>query len=212
MVPTRHLAGHLLDRIPIKHVAVAGLLLATLGEGSAALVDQRTALAAGLAVASMGIGAVFVTAFRSALASAGPEEGGVRSAVVSTAHELGGAVGVALLSTLAASALAAVHPASGGFCTAYGTAAGIALAAAAIAAVLVPAVRLQHTTATTTERRTNHQHRRRHAHVRSSHLPHHPPSRARGPRAPAPAPTEPPNERQMVDAAEPYDVRRAATD
>jgi len=140
-----HVGGHLLDRLPTRHVAVAGLLLAMLGEGLAAIIGDRAALAAGLAGASLGIGAVFVTAFRSALASAGPEEGGLRSAVVSTAHELGGAFGVALLSTLAASALASAHPSPGGFSTAFGAAAGIALVGAVVACVLVPAMPPQST-------------------------------------------------------------------
>ncbi|MGH3374366.1 MAG: hypothetical protein ACRDP6_06480 [Actinoallomurus sp.] len=123
-------------------MAIAGLGLAAIGEGLAATVDgRRTALVIGMSLAAVGIGAVFVTAFRSALATAGPTDGGLRSAVVSTAHELGGAFGVAVLSTVAASALAATHPAPDGFSAAYGCAALAAAVAALVAIVLVPTSR-----------------------------------------------------------------------
>ncbi|KNX38675.1 MFS transporter [Luteipulveratus halotolerans] len=136
------LAGRLLDRVSPRVVAVPGLLLAGAGEGLAAVVDgSRLALVVGLAVAAVGIGAVFVTAFRSALSSAGPTDGGLRSAVVGTAHELGGAFGVAALSTVAAVALTAAHPVASDFTPAYAWAALAALASAAVAAVLVPARR-----------------------------------------------------------------------
>jgi len=142
-----HAAGGLLDRVAPRFVAFGGLAIAALGEALAALgASSRPALVGGLALAALGIGAVFVTAFRSALASAGPADGGLRSAVVNTAHELGGAFGVALLSTVAAAALMATRPRPGDFSVAYAGAAWAALAAALIALVLVPATRPTPTT------------------------------------------------------------------
>ena len=134
-----HLAGRLLDRVAPRLVAVGGLVLAAVGDGVVSLVvGQRAVLAAGLCLAAIGIGAVFVTAFRVALASAGPSEGGLRSALVSTAHELGGAVGVAVLSTVAAAALSATAPMPGDFAIAYAAAAIAAAAGALIAGAVVP--------------------------------------------------------------------------
>jgi len=133
------LAGQLLDRLPARLVAIAGLGLAAIGEGLAAGGDgRRTTLIVGLALAALGIGAVFVTAFRTALATAGPTDGGLRSALVATAHELGGAFGVAVLSTLAATALTTARPGPGDFSTAYTTAAITAAVAVLVAAALVP--------------------------------------------------------------------------
>ncbi len=137
-------AGRVLDRIPARWVATVGLALAALGEGVAAAVGLgRPGLLVGLTIAALGIGAVFVTAFTAALASARPEDRGLRSAVVSTAHELGGAFGVAMLSTLAAVGLAAVRPMPADFSTAFAAAAGLAAVGAALAPAIVPAVRRQ---------------------------------------------------------------------
>jgi len=54
-----------------------------------------------VAVTGLGIGATFVTAFTTSLSDAGPAEGGLRSALVNRFHELGGAAGVAVLSSVA---------------------------------------------------------------------------------------------------------------
>ena len=77
----------------------------------------------------------------SALASAGPTDGGLRSALVGTAHELGGAFGVALLSTVAGTALMAARPEPQEFTTAYASAAIAAGLAALVALLVVPATR-----------------------------------------------------------------------
>jgi EmrB/QacA subfamily drug resistance transporter len=135
------IAGRLLRRVPARWVATLGLGLAAVGEGGAALEQGRAVLITGLAVAAFGIGTVFVTAFTAGLATAGPQDRGLRSAVISTAHELGGAFGVAGLSSLAGSALAARHPAPGDFSSTFLTAAAVAAVTAVLAAVLVPAVR-----------------------------------------------------------------------
>lgn len=134
-----NIAGQLLDRIPARTVAIAGFLLAAAGEALAAVViDSRVALLAGLSLAALGIGALFVTAFRSALAGTRADERGLRSAVVGTAHELGGAIGVAVLSTAAAGALTTTLPATSDFVAAYTWAAVSALCGAVLAGVLVP--------------------------------------------------------------------------
>jgi hypothetical protein len=95
----------------------------------------------GLTVAALGIGCCFVTAFTASLTDAPAAESGLRSALVNTFHELGGAAGVAVASTIAGAALVAAHPAVGDFRTAVTAGAASALAAAVVAAFLVPPVR-----------------------------------------------------------------------
>lgn len=133
-------AGRLLQRVTARWMAVGGLTVAAVGEGVAAgFTEHRAVFVAGLAVAAAGIGAVFVTAFTAALNTAREQDRGVRSAVVSTAHELGGAFGVAMVSTIAGSALALRHPWPGDFAVAFGAGAGAATVTAIIAVFLVPA-------------------------------------------------------------------------
>ncbi len=135
-----HLGGRLLTRISARVVAAAGLTVAAAGQGIAAASGPAALLVTGLAVAALGTGAIFVTAFTAALASADPAVAGLRSAIVNTFHELGGAFGVAVLSTVVGSALATTAPAAGDFTPAFTVAAVIGLAAAGIALAVVPPV------------------------------------------------------------------------
>jgi MFS family permease len=135
-----HLGGRLLTRISARFVAAAGLTVAAAGQGIAAASGPAALLVTGLAVAALGTGAIFVTAFTAALASADPAVAGLRSAIVNTFHELGGAIGVAVLSTVVGAALATAAPAAGDFAPAFAVGAVIGLAAAGIALVLVPPV------------------------------------------------------------------------
>jgi EmrB/QacA subfamily drug resistance transporter len=133
-------AGRLVAVIPAPAVAAIGLALAGIGNATAAMHAGPVGLVAGLAVAALGIGATFVTAFTVALADADPSVAGLRSAIVTTFHELGGAFGVAVLSSAAGAALTASHPLAHDFTTAYTVAAVAAAVSAVIAAVLVPRV------------------------------------------------------------------------
>ena len=135
-----HAAGHVLARVPARAVAVAGLALAAAGYGTAVLWAGPAQLVTGMSVASLGVGGCFVTAFTASLADAPAAEGGLRGALVSTFHELGGAAGVALLSTVAGAALVAARPAASAFRGGFTAGAACALAAALVAAFLVPSV------------------------------------------------------------------------
>jgi hypothetical protein len=135
-----HAAGRLLTHLPARAVAAGGLLLAAGGNALAASTSGAVPLVVGLAVGALGIGATFVTAFGAALADADPVTAGLRSAIVSTFHELGGAFGVAVLSTVAGTALVATRPEASAFGHAFTVAAVVAGVAAAVAAVVVPAV------------------------------------------------------------------------
>lgn len=135
-----HTATHVLARVPARAVATAGLLLAGAGYGTAALWPWPAQAVTGMSVAALGIGCCFVTAFTASLADVQAAEGGLRSAIVSTFHELGGAAGVAAVSTVAGAAMVAARPAASAFRGAFTAGAACALAAAVIAAFLVPAV------------------------------------------------------------------------
>jgi hypothetical protein len=130
----------LLARISARTVAVAGLALAAAGYALAARWPQPAVMVTGLSIAALGIGATFVTAFTASLTDAAAAEGGLRSALVNTFHELGGAVGVAVLSSAAGVGLVMAHLGSHDFARAFTAGAAGAAVCLAIAAVLVPAV------------------------------------------------------------------------
>jgi len=136
-----------LTRVNTRIVAVAGLALAAAGYAIAARWLQPAAMVTGLSIASLGIGATFVTAFTASLTDAAPDQAGLRSALVNTFHELGGAAGVAVLSSAAGAGLIAARVASHDFTRAFTVAAVIAAIAVVTAAVLVPAVRRKPTAA-----------------------------------------------------------------
>ena len=133
--------SQLLTRVSARIIAVTGLALAAAGYAIAARWPQPAAMVTGLSIATLGIGASFVTAFTASLTDAAPAEGGLRSALVNTFHELGGAAGVAVLSSAAGAGLVMAQLASRDFTRAFTVGAVIAAVAVAIAAVLVPAVR-----------------------------------------------------------------------
>ena len=136
-----HLAARLAAVAGTRWVAVCALLLVAGGSG---LLTQLTATASpwlavapGLVAGALGIGAIFVTATTTALASTPPEEAGLASGVINTFHEVGGSIGVAVLSTVAAAGITYGH--MSGFTHAF-TLSAVTAAAAALAAVfLIPA-------------------------------------------------------------------------
>jgi MFS family permease len=136
-----HLAGRLLVWSNAKVVATAGLTLVAGGYAAAALWTEPEVLVTGLSVAAFGIGATFVTAFTAALTDVGDHERGLRSALVSTFHELGGAAGVAVIASVVGAALVAPGVTPGDFSSGFTTAAIAAVAAAVISVLLVPTVR-----------------------------------------------------------------------
>jgi hypothetical protein len=142
-------ASQALTRLNARVVAVAGLALAAAGYAVAAHWAQPAAMVAGLSVAALGIGATFVTAFTASLTDAAPAEAGLRSALVNTFHELGGAAGVAVLSSAAGAGLVAARLAGDGFTHAFTIGAVAAAASLAVAAALVPAVLRRPAAATT---------------------------------------------------------------
>jgi hypothetical protein len=90
--------------------------------------------------AAVGIGAIFVTAFSATMSQVEAHEAGVASGVINTFHELGGAIGVAVVSTVASSSVAVGTGAVsvGGFTDGYLVCAISAAVSALVALVLVP--------------------------------------------------------------------------
>jgi fucose permease len=136
------LAGRLIGTLGGRPAAVAGFLFTAAGIGLMTQISPQgnvyTTLLPGFLIAALGIGPAFVAATTTALASAPHKEAGVASGIVNTFHELGGSIGVAFVSTVAASSLAPGVTGVGGFTTALMAAAITAGVAAVIALALVP--------------------------------------------------------------------------
>jgi EmrB/QacA subfamily drug resistance transporter len=138
------LGAHLLGRVGGRPVAVGGFALVAVGAGWLTQVDPGMSVATSVLpaflLAALGIGPVFVTATSTTLANVPHDESGVASGVVNTFHELGGSIGVAVVSTIAASSLAGAG--IDGFANGYLAWALVAGVAALVALALVPAGRL----------------------------------------------------------------------
>lgn len=135
-----HGGGHLVAHAGTRRLAVAAALLAAAGAGLAALVHSPAALVGGMAVSALGLGAGFVAASVAALSGPSADDGGARSGLLNTCHELGGALGVALLSATVlhgAGGVAAPGVAVAGFWALSAA----ALVAAGLAFVAMPRVR-----------------------------------------------------------------------
>ncbi|MFJ3795429.1 MFS transporter [Streptomyces sp. NPDC090088] len=135
-----HLGSRLVGRIGSRTTAVAGMVVAAGGSLPPAWLSADdnvyAGLLPGLVTASFGLGAVFVTATTTALAMVADEEAGLASGVVNTFHEVGGSIGVAVMSTVAAAGIE--HGAVGGFTDAFTLGAVAAAATALVAVALVP--------------------------------------------------------------------------
>jgi hypothetical protein len=134
-----HLASRALAALDARVIASSALAMAGIGAAVAARWPSPVTVVLGLTIAALGVGAVFVTAFTAALSGVQAHESGLRSAVVNTFHELGGAIGVAVVSSLVGAGLTAAHPGTSGFTRAFAVCAVAALAASVLAAFIVPA-------------------------------------------------------------------------
>jgi EmrB/QacA subfamily drug resistance transporter len=133
-----HLGSRFVGTLGGRPTAAAGLAIAAAGTFPLTRLSADGSVYAGLmpglAVASLGLGAVFVTATTTALGMIAHEEAGLASGVVNTFHEVGGSVGVAVLSTVAAAGIE--RGAVGGFTDAF-TVSAVTAAVAAVAALFV---------------------------------------------------------------------------
>jgi predicted MFS family arabinose efflux permease len=147
------IAQQLIRRLGVRGVAVVGILLAAAGMTVLTQVPVNGSYAAdllpGLIPMSIGMGLVFVPITLLGTGGVGREDAGLASGLFNTAQQVGGSLGLAILSTLAASKTAgllgshASHAATiaarvSGYQVAFGAAAAM-LAAGAI--ILVVALR-----------------------------------------------------------------------
>ncbi|SDD57273.1 DHA2 family efflux MFS transporter permease subunit [Rhodococcus tukisamuensis] len=150
--------GVLLPRVGPRLLITTGLVVAALGM---ALLAQLTVdstyglhILPGLILLGTGMGMVFAPGMQGAITGVEPEDAGVASATVNTMQQVGGSIGTALLSTVAATAatdyltglepgpqtmaMAAVHS----YTTTFWWAAAIFTAGAVISAFLLPGGKL----------------------------------------------------------------------
>lgn len=138
--------AHLLGKLGGRPVAATGFALAAAGmallAGISAGDDAVTGVLPGFVLASAGLGMAFVAATTTALSRVDPQRAGLVSGVVTTAHELGAALGVAVASTIAGASVeggaAATSLVVAGFGDAFLAGAVLAGVAAAAATRLLP--------------------------------------------------------------------------
>jgi EmrB/QacA subfamily drug resistance transporter len=133
-----HSGSRAVTKVDRRVLAAGSLAIIAAGCGLAAAAGGPVSLVAGLSVAAIGVGAAMVTAVTAALTAVTPSEAGARSGVVNTFHELGGALGVAVLSTVAASDVTG-EISTTGVSLAFTVGAAVAVAAAPLSTLVVPA-------------------------------------------------------------------------
>ncbi|MEV3933770.1 MFS transporter [Streptomyces sp. NPDC049944] len=151
------IGARLMTRVPPRLLMGPGFLTAAVGMLLLTQLDIDTSYAAvilpGQLLLGLGMGAAFMPAMSLATHGIEPRDAGVASAMVNTSQQVGGAIGTALLNTIAASATTAyvVDHAAGasdpkllqlqamvsGFAAAIWWAVGILVAASAIAVTLI---------------------------------------------------------------------------
>lgn len=98
----------LLARVGPRPLIPTGMALASLGVGFLAFIDVDssywTAVLPGLIACGCGLSLIIAPSFASATLRVQPRDTGVASAMLNTSQQIGGAIGTALLSTVAASA------------------------------------------------------------------------------------------------------------
>lgn len=147
IVAAARLASHLLPRIGTRPLMVAGLGIA--GSGALLLTavparaDYVADLLPGFLALGFGIGLTFVSVSVAAMTQISHDEAGLASGLMTTAHELGAALGVAVLAAVATSGIAEHTPAAlaAGYADGFTVAAAVAGLLAVAAAVVVPSVR-----------------------------------------------------------------------
>jgi EmrB/QacA subfamily drug resistance transporter len=147
LVVGTHVAGHVMGHASPRHLAVAGLLTTAVGATMLSTASSTASYAAnllpGLMVVGVGTGAVFVAVSASAMAGVPAQHAGMASGFLMTGHEVGAALGVAVLSAVASSAgsFTTVHGASAAFSRGFVAAAVLAALVALFALLRMPATR-----------------------------------------------------------------------
>ncbi|MFC9688870.1 MFS transporter [Kribbella sp. NPDC056951] len=105
---TARISGALADRTSPGRLSAAGALLVALGLLLLVRIEPASSYAAtllpGLVVAGLGLGLTFVPLTTAAMSSAGPTDSGIASALFNAAQQIGGALGLAVLTTISTAA------------------------------------------------------------------------------------------------------------
>jgi predicted MFS family arabinose efflux permease len=137
-----HLASRLLPRAGSRALIVAGLLVmgagALLLTGVSAHSGYLTGFLPGLLVVGMGTGLVFPATVVTAMSDIAEDRAGLASGLMTTAHEIGAALGVAMFSAVAVAVGGGI---AAGYRHGFVVAAAVAAGLAVVAALAVPAVR-----------------------------------------------------------------------
>ena len=140
-----HTTSRLLPRAGSRALSVAGLALMGGGALLLSAVSARsgylTGVLPGLLLVGAGTGVVFAAASVTALSDADDDRAGVASGLLTTAHDIGAALGVAVFSAVAAAQASAGAGFAVGYRHGFIVAAVIAAAVAVIALLALPAVR-----------------------------------------------------------------------
>lgn len=145
MVGMALIAPRVIATIGPKRTTVAGLAILAVGLGWLSRVDPDGSflvdvLPASL-VAALGMALAFIPSLGTAITSAAPDEGGLASGIVNTSYQVGSALGLAVITAVAAAAgaSAATDPVArtDGYSAAFLAAAVVALAGAVASAALL---------------------------------------------------------------------------
>ena len=138
-----HISGHAISKHGVRAplaaafaiTAVGMFLLSRVGEHGTYVAD----LLPGMLIAGLGLGIAVVTVSMAVLAGARQDEAGMISGLASTGHEIGGTLGIAIFSTIAAGSGAILGPqVASGIEHAFSIAALVATLASGAALVLLP--------------------------------------------------------------------------
>jgi EmrB/QacA subfamily drug resistance transporter len=139
-----HVAGELMQRFGPRTVVVAGLALVTAAAAQLGLVPSGTSywlhLLPGFVVLGIGVGLAFPAVQITAMVDVDHERAGHASGLIMTAHEIGAALGVAVLSAIALGS-GAIGTASLSYGDGYAAAGVIAVLMAVLATFTVTSVR-----------------------------------------------------------------------
>jgi EmrB/QacA subfamily drug resistance transporter len=140
-----HLSSQAIGRFGWRPVATTGFTLGAAGSLLLSRVEENgsawTQVLPGFLLAAIGLGAGFVSATTSAMSDLPHEDMGLASGLVNTCHEMGAALGVAVVAVVAGTSLetgGTSAPSVNGFDSAFLACAVISLGAAVAGALLLP--------------------------------------------------------------------------
>jgi EmrB/QacA subfamily drug resistance transporter len=138
-----HAASHLLPRLATRRLVVIGMALVAIAAVELALAPDRAGYVAyllpGFIALGTGLGLAFPAIQISAMSDVDHDRAGIASGLIQTSHEVGAALGIAVVSAIAVSGS---HPgATFGYGNGFAAAAVIAVALGLLAAVSLASVR-----------------------------------------------------------------------